>query len=665
MRCTRDDGSAIWTNVAAVPTLDARGQVNGFVCAISDITERKRADAVLRERGERERSELKNQVRDGVARNQASRDLLQAAIDASTDMIQVFEAVRDERGEIVDFVWVLNNHTSERRYGEVRGESLLQRNPGVVREGIFDTFKRVVETGVPTQSERYYAHEQFDGWFYQSVVRLGDGVATTTKDIDAWKAAQAELLRLQHEVSQGRLRESEERFRLLVESVRDYAIFTTDTDGFITAWPAGAANVYGWSEQDILGRSVDLTFVPEDIVARQPQRERALAVREGVAPNIRWHLRSDGSRIFIDGSTQPLTGSDGTIREFIKIGQDVTEARRVQQALSDSERWQRALIEGIPQLVWRAVDRGHWTWASPQWSAFTGQAEPASHDLGWLEPVHPDDRDRVMTIWDGATRRGEFHADYRIWHVEEARHRWFQTRASPVRNEASEVVEWLGTSTDIEDMRALQTRQATLLAELQHRVRNILAVTRSIISRSDDGHRSTEEYVQHLQGRIGALARTQVLLTRTAGQPVDLTDIILDELQSQAASEDQYTLEGADVRLSPKTAEVVTLAIHELTTNATKYGAFSRRDARLTVRWQVQRRDERDWLVLHWQEFGVPIVEAVPRHRGFGAELVSRRIPYELKGHGSLELRPGGVESCIEFPLVDAESVLQTDAGGR
>ncbi|MFV3484831.1 HWE histidine kinase domain-containing protein, partial [Mycobacterium tuberculosis] len=93
-----------------------------------------------------------------------------------------------------------------------------------------------------------------------------------------------------------------------------------------------------------------------------------------------------------------------------------------------------------------------------------------------------------------------------------------------------------------------------LLAELQHRVRNILAVIRSIISRSNDGERSTEEYVQHLQGRISALARTQVLLTRRAGASVDLEDMIRDELLAQVAIDEQFSLSGPDVELSPKAA---------------------------------------------------------------------------------------------------------------
>jgi hypothetical protein len=132
--------------------------------------------------------------------------LLRNTIDSAMDMIQVFKAVRDERGEIIDFKWILNNKTSEKFYGDVIGKSLLTLNPGVVKEGVFDVFKKVVETGEPNQSVRRYVHEQFDGWFLQSAVKQDDGVATTTKDItDIKKAEEA-------------IRELEELRRIALES---------------------------------------------------------------------------------------------------------------------------------------------------------------------------------------------------------------------------------------------------------------------------------------------------------------------------------------------------------------------------------------------------------------------------------------------------------------
>jgi PAS domain S-box-containing protein len=119
--------------------------------------------------------------------------LLRNTIDSSMDMIQVFEAIRNTENEIIDFRWILNNKVSEAYYGDVIGKSLLTLNPGVVEVGIFDTFKKVVETGVPDQSVRHYEHEQFKGWFYQSTVKQSDGVATTTKDISDMKLVEEKI----------------------------------------------------------------------------------------------------------------------------------------------------------------------------------------------------------------------------------------------------------------------------------------------------------------------------------------------------------------------------------------------------------------------------------------------------------------------------------------
>lgn len=129
-------------------------------------------------------------------------NLLHATMDASQDMIQVFKAVRNEEGEIIDFKWILTNHEGEKWMPDVIGKSLLETQPGVVEEGIFDTFKKVVETGIPDQSERHYVHEQFNGWFYQSTVKLNDGIATTTRDITARKKAEQEVLLLKDKIAQ-------------------------------------------------------------------------------------------------------------------------------------------------------------------------------------------------------------------------------------------------------------------------------------------------------------------------------------------------------------------------------------------------------------------------------------------------------------------------------
>lgn len=137
--------------------------------------------------------QLEQQVIERTAELKVSRRLLQATLDSSTEMIQVFKAVRNKRNRIVDFIWVLNNASSEAIYGDVIGKSLIKNNPGVIEEGIFQKFVSVVETGVPLQYEQHYMHEQFNGWFFQSVVKLEDGIATSTLDITQRKNIEERL----------------------------------------------------------------------------------------------------------------------------------------------------------------------------------------------------------------------------------------------------------------------------------------------------------------------------------------------------------------------------------------------------------------------------------------------------------------------------------------
>jgi PAS domain S-box-containing protein len=129
------------------------------------------------------------------------------------------------------------------------------------------------------------------------------------------------------------LKESEERHRLIVEGARDYAIITTDPEGRIESWSPGAEAVYGWSAEEIFGKPVAITFTPEDREAGKPEKELAVASREGSAPDVRWHLRKDGSRVFIEGSTRIMRGGGegGGPRGFVKVGQDVTERRALEE----------------------------------------------------------------------------------------------------------------------------------------------------------------------------------------------------------------------------------------------------------------------------------------------------------------------------------------------
>ena len=264
-----------------------------------------------------------------------------------------------------------------------------------------------------------------------------------------------------------RLQTTEERFRLVVENARDYAIIIADAEDRITDWFPGAEAAFGWSADEAIGKPSSILFTPEDRAAHVDEDEVEIARQEGVAPNRRWHLRKDGTRVYIDGTVTALRSADGELRGFLKIGQDVTDRLRAVEQLRESETRQRALVDGLPQLVWRSANEGYWTWAGPRWCAYTGLSADASLGRGWLDALHPHDREVGLQAWQLAEPDGVLQFDCRIRHAGSGHYAWFQTRGMPVRSDAGQVLEWIGSCTDIDD----QVRASEVLEPPRHRRR--------------------------------------------------------------------------------------------------------------------------------------------------------------------------------------------------
>ncbi|WP_315760644.1 PAS domain-containing protein [Sphingomonas sp. Y38-1Y] len=598
---------------------------------------------------------------------QRSRDLLQGTMDASTDMIQVFEAVRDEGGAIVDFRWLLNNHTSESRYGEVRGESLLERNPGVVVEGIFDTFKRVTETGEPSVRERHYVHEQFDGWFLQSVVKLGDGIATTTKEIGDWKRAQAEVLRLRDEIANDRLQESEARLRRFGEASRDVLwIRDAGTLQWEYLTPAFEA-IYGLP----VARAIATPGIDRWIDRIMPaDRDQARAViaraQRGESDSFEYQIhRPDGEARWLRSTVFPIRGNDGAVQRIGGIDQDITGIKEAQHRLEESEERLRSAMEVGRLGLWDwNIRSGRISWSDEHFRMegyAVGEVEPSYE--AWLAGVHPEDRTETeMALLGAMARHEEYAREFRSLHPDGSV-RWLSARGRFTYGEDGKPERMVGAMVDLTERREAEERQRLLLGELQHRVRNILAVVRSMVRRTHEADQSAEEFVQHLEGRLGALARTQVLLTRAVDAGADLELLVRDELAAQAADFDRIDLIGARVLLPPKAAEVLTLAVHELATNALKYGVFARESGRLRIEWRVVSQAEERRLELDWRETGLDLDTRMAPREGFGTELITRRVPYELRGAGSLTIEPEGVHCRLDVPLDPRSSMLESNGG--
>ncbi|KQP00092.1 histidine kinase [Methylobacterium sp. Leaf122] len=335
---------------------------------------------------------------------------------------------------------------------------------------------------------------------------------------------------------------------------------------------------------------------------------------------------------------------------------EAAERAQAETELRTSEARQRALVEGIPQLVWRAGDGGAWSWASPQWCRYTGQTEAESRGFGWLDAVHPEDRDRAQNAWSGAAAAEVLAVDYRIRHAPEGRYRWFQSRALPLR-EGSDIVEWLGTSTDIDDLRQLQEQQGVMVAELQHRTRNLITVVRSLAEQTMARSDSMPMFRARFYDRLAVLSRVQGLLSRSTIEPITLHALIATELDALGAWEasDRIYLDGPSVRLRKATVQTFALALHELATNARKYGALSGDTGRLSVTWRTYTEDDRMRLALHWSETEIerPHEEGAAQRRGYGRELIEKALPYALDARTRYELSETALHCSIDLPLTE------------
>jgi|AGTN01.1.fsa_nt_gi Methylase of chemotaxis methyl-accepting proteins len=189
-----------------------------------------------------------------------------------------------------------------------------------------------------------------------------------------------------------------------------------------------------------------------------------------------------------------------------------------------------------------------------------------------------------------------------------------------------------------------------LIAELNHRVKNILTVASSLATQSLRRTTSPDEFAKVFLGRLQALAKAHEVLSNEDWAEVPLQALITAGLALQSEDKERVTLDGPPIRLGAKAATTLSLAFHELATNATKYGAFANDTGHIDIGWTREARPNGDSLVIRWQESGGPPV-LPPDRKGFGSEMIERGIKYELRGEAEIDFLPAGVQARISIPL--------------
>jgi two-component system CheB/CheR fusion protein len=281
--------------------------------------------------------------------------------------------------------------------------------------------------------------------------------------------------------------------------------------------------------------------------------------------------------------------------------------------------------------------------------------------------VHPKDRPEVERQFQNAvTQQKDLHFECRVVWPDGSVH-WISAHGSIYRASGGKPTHMLGIVANIDERKQAESQTALLMGELDHRVRNILAIISAVIRQTLKTSPSPGAFATDMEGRIAAIARAHSLLTQKSGRrEASLRDLITTELAPYESGDGNLVINstGADVALTPKSGLALAMAIHELASNAAKYGALSAAAGRLTVTWEIVGAGENRMLNLVWTETGGPSVQP-PSRRGFGTILIEQTLSQEFDATVSPEFLESGLRCTIEIPLTDEVGHLRIPDGDK
>jgi PAS domain S-box-containing protein len=369
-----------------------------------------------------------------------------------------------------------------------------------------------------------------------------------------------------------------------------------------------------------------------------------------------------GGEVWFRCGLTPVKSETGEVLAVLNTAFETTPVRERERALRAS-RTELAASEERLRLALDVSRLATWDWDllsgdvawSPEHYRIQGyeEGEVKPSYEAWAARVHPDDLPGAgAALAEARDERRDYGHLFRVVRPDGGV-RWCAARGRFFYDASGRPVRMVGVMEDITEQRGWEATQRVLLSELQHRTRNQLAVIRSIVRRTAEASVDMNDFMSHFEGRLGAFARTEAAMTRNAEVSVSLEDLVREEFVA-AASADLTEIGGPEVRLFGRTAEILSLAIHELVTNSVKYGALASRAGRVGVRWAVEPADGAPKLAFDWIESGVPLLDTQPQRRGFGRRLLEDALPYELGAETSIAFEPGGLRVRIECPLPQA-----------
>jgi two-component system, chemotaxis family, CheB/CheR fusion protein len=263
----------------------------------------------------------------------------------------------------------------------------------------------------------------------------------------------------------------------------------------------------------------------------------------------------------------------------------------------------------------------------------------------------PSDRPNEEPMILGRIARGEAIDEYEtIRQRKDGSRVWVSLSVSPVTNGEGRIVGASKIARDITERRQAETQRAVLMGELNHRVKNTLATVQAIAAQTLSNSNSITEARSAFEARLMALSRAHDLLTQESWEGADLNNVVRKAIEPLDAEQGRFHIEGPNVQLAPSAALSFAMALHELATNAAKYGALSNGQGQVSITWQIKEGGEERRLHMRWTEQGGPLV-VPPTRKGFGSLLIGRALAQELGGNVQIDYKSSGVVCMIDAPM--------------
>jgi PAS domain S-box-containing protein len=627
----RKNGERFWANGELMPLKAENGTVQGFLKILRDRTQQRN------EAAERNDSELR----------------FRSLVEVSPQVVWFGDAA----GNITYCNPVWYEYTSLTP-GDTRGDGWASAIHPDHRDRVLGVWRRAVETEGSYEVE-IPLRRASDGQYRWFLAR-GRPIRDAAGILESWIGIALDIH--DRKEAEGALRAAQEQLRLAVEAT-ETGVFDYDLVADELKWDNRIRSFYGLAPNAHVDLTVHLARVHPDDHDRANKAVAAAVDPDGAGIydiTYRTITPEDGTERWVSAKGQTLFEGGRPVR-LIGTARDVTQSRRAEQTLRETEERYRLAGQATNDAIWDwnlASNHVLWTEAMRVAHGYTPDAVEPTGDW-WISHIHPDDRGRIdasiHAVIDGTGTT--WSNEYRFLRADGS-YADILDRGYVIRNAQGKATRMIGAMLDITERKRAEEHQRLLTGELQHRIKNTLAMVQAIASQTLRGATDLDEVREAFGARLISLGRAHDILTQASWTAAPIAEVIEGALcVHQQASASRIRISGPNVLLAAKPALALSLALHELATNAAKYGALSNEDGLVDLRWHVVHESEGSKFCLTWTEQGGPPILSQPARRGFGSRLIERSFAAEVNGDVKLTYAPTGLVCRLEASLASMQDV--------